>query len=58
MGTPGKHCIIVFWKVLGSKWEGVDVVMCPFGCGGMAKVNVQASDNLRWTEPIAEWHLL
>lgn len=48
----------MFWKVLGCKWEGVDVVMCPFGCGGMVEVNAQASDNLTWTEPIAEWHLL
>lgn len=60
MGTQGKHCSMVFWKGLGSKWEGADVSMCPCGCGGVVGVNVQASDELTWNEPIAEqnslWH--
>lgn len=41
-GDLGKHCIMVFWKVLGSKQGVVDVGMCPWGYGGMVGADVQA----------------
>lgn len=58
MGTQGKHCISVFWKVLGSKWEAVGVMMCPCGRRGVVGVHAQAPEKLIQKEPSAEQHPL
>lgn len=54
MRTQGNCGIEVFWKVLGNKWAGVDVVRCPCGCRGMARVTVQALEKPTRNEPTAE----